>query len=123
MKTNSQKAFTLLEVLIAITLTALVLGSLFAMQSQSKQLAFRSLQALERVNEQRAVINSVWAGIELDSNSTYQLVDKKLLEVPDSVNNLQINKQKLKYDLQQLWISHQQAGPLYQLTRMIDRQR
>ena len=41
-----QRGFTLLEVIVALTITAMVLGSLFALAAGSKQLAFRSGQSL-----------------------------------------------------------------------------
>lgn len=52
-----QQGFTLLEVMVALTITAMVLGSLFALATGSKQLAFRSKQSLATAVEARAAIN------------------------------------------------------------------
>jgi len=60
---NNQKknqGFTLLEVLVSITLTALVLGNLFALQSQSKRLSFKAQSSLARTINQRAYFNAAW---------------------------------------------------------------
>ncbi len=52
-----QRGFTLLEVVVALTITGMVLGSLFALAGGSKQLAFRSGQSLDVAIEARASIN------------------------------------------------------------------
>ena len=55
--TRQQRGFTLLEVVVALTITGMVLGSLFALAGGSKQLAFRSVQSLDIAIEARAAIN------------------------------------------------------------------
>ncbi len=54
---RKQRGFTLLEVVVALTITGMVLGSLFALAGGSKQLAFRSAQSLDVAIEARAAIN------------------------------------------------------------------
>lgn len=54
---HNQKGFTLLEVIVALTITGMVLGGLFTLAAGSKQLAFRSGTSLSRALEARAVIN------------------------------------------------------------------
>lgn len=54
---RAQRGFTLLEVIVALTITALVLGSLFALAAGSKQLALRSGQSLNAAIAARAKIN------------------------------------------------------------------
>jgi prepilin-type N-terminal cleavage/methylation domain-containing protein len=49
-----QHGFTLLEVLVALTITGMVLGSLFSLAAGSKQLAFRSGESLDVAIEARA---------------------------------------------------------------------
>lgn len=49
-----QQGFTLLEVLVALTITGMVLGSLFALAAGSKQLAFRSGESLDVAIQARA---------------------------------------------------------------------
>lgn len=52
-----QSGFTLLEVIVALTITAMVLGSLFALAAGSKQLAFRSGLSLNSAIAERAKVN------------------------------------------------------------------
>jgi prepilin-type N-terminal cleavage/methylation domain-containing protein len=52
-----QAGFTLLEVMIALTITAMVLGGLFSLAAGSKQLAVRTQSALAASTQFRAGIN------------------------------------------------------------------
>jgi len=52
-----QGGFTLLEVIVALTITGFVLGGLFALAGGSKQLAWKSEQSLQSAVEARAQIN------------------------------------------------------------------
>lgn len=52
-----QQGFTLLEVMIALTITGMVLGSLFALAAGSKQLAFRTQVSLHQSTAARAAVN------------------------------------------------------------------
>lgn len=79
------QGFTLLEVLISITLTALVLGNLFALQSQSKRLSFKAQSNLQKNINQRAYLNAAWiSNRQLDSymeelsRSAHYSVDKRV---------------------------------------------
>lgn len=54
---QGQRGFTLLEVMIALTITAMVLGSLFALAAGSKQLAFRTQVNLQESTAARAAVN------------------------------------------------------------------
>ncbi|MBU2098587.1 MAG: prepilin-type N-terminal cleavage/methylation domain-containing protein [Gammaproteobacteria bacterium] len=56
-KRSLQSGFTLLEVMIALTITAMVLGSLFALAAGSKQLAFRTQDSLQESTAARAAVN------------------------------------------------------------------
>jgi prepilin-type N-terminal cleavage/methylation domain-containing protein len=55
--TDSEQGFTLLEVLIALTITAMVLGGLFALAAGSKQLAVRTQDTLAETAAARAAVN------------------------------------------------------------------
>ncbi|MDX2504215.1 MAG: prepilin-type N-terminal cleavage/methylation domain-containing protein [Gammaproteobacteria bacterium] len=85
-----QQGFTLLEVLIAITLTALVLGNLLALQSQSKRLSFKAQLNLQKNIEQRSYFNAAWINNrKLDSymdklsrRSDYSVDNNKTLKKP-----------------------------------------
>jgi prepilin-type N-terminal cleavage/methylation domain-containing protein len=54
---RQQQGFTLLEVMIALTITAMVLGSLFALAAGSKQLAFSTQDSLHQSTAARAAVN------------------------------------------------------------------
>lgn len=98
---NNNKGFTLLEVMVAITLTALVLGNLFALQSQSKKLSFKAQTSLAKTINQRAYLNAAWvSNRELDSyldelsDSGYTVANKKELKKPEQ------QTKPLKFSLQ-----------------------
>ncbi len=54
---TTDRGFTLLEVMIALTITSMVLGSLFALAAGSKQLAVRTQSSLHDTMQARAHIN------------------------------------------------------------------
>jgi len=96
-KTNKmrvkQKGFTLLEVLVSITLTSLVLGNLFALQSQSKRLSFKAQTNMVKTINNRAYLNASWISNRdgdayLDELSDLQLstANKKTLKQPIDKN-------------------------------------
>lgn len=53
----AQRGFTLLEVMVALTITGMALGSLFSIIGGNKQLAWRSEEALREANGARLIIN------------------------------------------------------------------
>ncbi|MCU7940603.1 MAG: prepilin-type N-terminal cleavage/methylation domain-containing protein [gamma proteobacterium symbiont of Bathyaustriella thionipta] len=87
---GKQQGFTLLEVMIAITLTALVLGNLFALQSQSKRLSFKAQMNLHKNINQRAYFNAAWINNrrldsymdELSRHSDYSVANESELKIP-----------------------------------------
>jgi prepilin-type N-terminal cleavage/methylation domain-containing protein len=52
-----QQGFTLLEVILALTITAFVVGGLMTLSGGSKQLAWRSQESLNKATELRAQIH------------------------------------------------------------------
>ena len=54
---SSQAGFTLLEVIVALTITGFVLGGLFSLVGGSKQLSWSSEQSLIQATRVRAVTN------------------------------------------------------------------
>lgn len=54
---SRQRGFTLLEVMVALTITGLVLGSLFTLAAGSKRLAFLSGESLGEAAGKRAAVN------------------------------------------------------------------
>jgi len=83
MKSNSQAGFTLLEVLVAITLTALVMGSLFSLQSQSSKLGFSSMQAIDQTVNRRAALNLAWMNTDMLEELDYKVENQQKLPIPE----------------------------------------
>ena len=54
---NAEAGFTLLEVIVALTITGFVLGGLFSLVGGSKQLSWRSEQSLVQATRVRAATN------------------------------------------------------------------
>ncbi len=59
MNVNKQTGFTLLEILIAMAIIALALGTSFSLLANSKRLAFRAAYQIEQVIFLRSAINIV----------------------------------------------------------------
>jgi general secretion pathway protein I len=55
---TSQKGFTLLEVLVALAIVGMVLGTVFGLLAGSKRLAFKALDDIERTVFLRSAINA-----------------------------------------------------------------
>ena len=84
-----QQAFTLLEILISITLTSLVIGSLFVLQSNSSKLAFNAANKVDNNITLRAALNHAMLISNSDelsdnvlANYHYKIANKKLLNIP-----------------------------------------
>src|SRR5688500_19407599 len=81
--------FTLLEVLVAMTITGLALGGLFGVVAGNKRLAWRSEQALLESMQVRSLINFTQLNNERGElivdfeNTELQLEDGIELEVPE----------------------------------------
>ncbi len=56
-KFYSQRGFTLLEVMVALTITGMALGSLFGIIAGNKRLAWRSEESLVKTMQARSLIN------------------------------------------------------------------
>ncbi len=54
---GTQTGFTLLEVIVALTITGFILGSLFSLAGSSKQLSWRSEESLIQATRIRAMTN------------------------------------------------------------------
>jgi prepilin-type N-terminal cleavage/methylation domain-containing protein len=54
---KAQQGFTLLEVIMALTIVGFILGALFPLLGGSKQLSWRSEESLTRATSLRAVTN------------------------------------------------------------------
>jgi prepilin-type N-terminal cleavage/methylation domain-containing protein len=63
---RKQKGFTLLEVLVALAIVGMVLGTVFSLLASSKRLAFKALDDIERTVFLRSALNSAQALEEPD---------------------------------------------------------
>ena len=83
------KGFTLLEVIVALTITGFVLGSLFSLVAGSKQLSWRSQDSLVRAINSRAQINFSLLENEYNEvdyileNQRYETQAIEILEAPE----------------------------------------
>ena len=86
---NSQAGFTLLEVIVALTITGFVLGGLFSLVGGSKQLSWRSEQSLVQATRVRAATNfalleNEYSDVEeILQDESYQIRVLDLLEDPE----------------------------------------
>lgn len=55
---NKVKGFTLLEILVSLTIVALVLGTVFNLLAGSKRLAFKAVHEIEQYVFSRAAVNA-----------------------------------------------------------------
>ena len=86
---NPQAGFTLLEVIVALTITGFVLGGLFSLVGGSKQLSWRSEQSLIQATRVRAATNfalleNEYSDIEeILQDASYRIRALDLLEDPE----------------------------------------
>jgi len=86
---RSERGFTLLEVMIALTITGLALGGLFGIIAGNKQLAWRAEDALLRSMQVRSLINfsqlnDTRGDIVIPLNGTdLQIYDNLPVAIPD----------------------------------------
>jgi len=76
---ETQKGFTLLEVIVALTITGFILGGLFTLVAGSKQLSWRSEESLIRAINARALIN--FALLENEYNEVEPILENERYEV------------------------------------------
>ena len=81
--------FTLLEVIVALTITGFVLGGLFSLVGGSKQLTWRSEASLVRATEIRAATNFALLQNEFSDveeileHDSYRIETGEVLELPE----------------------------------------
>ena len=99
-QTHRQSGFTLLEVIVALTITGFVLGGLFSLVGGSKQLSWRSEESLIRATRIRAATNFALLENEFNEvelillDDSYDIMPLEILEEPErktqaSVHTLQ----------------------------------
>ena len=97
---EKQSGFTLLEVIVALTITGFVLGGLFSLVGGSKQLSWRSEESLIQATRIRAASNfalleNEYSEVELIlQDDSYRIRVGEILEYPErkteaSVHTLQ----------------------------------
>ena len=108
-----QKGFTLLEILIAMTLSSLVLGSLFVLQSNSSRLAFRADQKIDENISLRAALNTALLMTDKQNfiaetlnDGSYHIANISLLEQPETQSDM------IKWRLEKFDIIDNQANTL-----------
>ncbi len=85
---DAQTGFTLLEVIVALTITGFVLGGLFSLVGGSKQLSWRSEASLVEATRVRAAINfalleNEYSDVELIlQDDSYRIRALEILEDP-----------------------------------------
>ena len=86
---NAEAGFTLLEVIVALTITGFVLGGLFSLVGGSKQLSWRSEQSLVQATRVRAATNfalleNEYSDVEeILQDESFQIRALDLLEDPE----------------------------------------
>jgi general secretion pathway protein I len=74
-----QSGFTLLEVIIALTIVGLALGSIFGISASSKRLAYKALEGIDRTLYMRAALNIA----QVETESDYPKLPKDYAESYD----------------------------------------
>ena len=101
---KNQQGLTLIEVIVALTITGFLLGGLFSLVGGSKQLSWRSEEALVRAIQQRAawnfaLLNNEYADLEaILDDDYYEVRELDDIEAPDR------QTQSLQYTLRALEI-------------------
>ncbi|PCH62280.1 MAG: hypothetical protein COC19_03100 [SAR86 cluster bacterium] len=98
---KSSQGFTLLEVIVALTITGFVLGGLFSLVAGSKQLSWKSQESLLRAIKTRSVSNFALLENEFNDvepileDDSYRIRPLEILEEPErktqaSIHTLQV---------------------------------
>ncbi len=99
---KNQQGFTLIEVIVALTITGFLLGGLFSLVGGSKQLSWRAEDALVRAIQQRAawnfaLLDNEYADLEaILDDDYYEVRELDDIEAPDR------QTQSLQYTLRAL---------------------
>ncbi len=103
-RSRQQRGFTLIEVIVALTITGFLLGGLFALVGGSKQLSWRAEDVLVRATQQRtawnfALLDNEYADLEpILDEEFYTVRELDDLEAPER------QTQPLSYTLRALKI-------------------
>lgn len=103
------RGFTLIEVIVALTITGFLLGGLFALVAGSKQLSWRSEQSLVKAMQQRAawnyaLLDNDYAALDaILEEEHYELRELDDIDIPDR------QTQPMSYQLQALELLSEQG--------------
>jgi prepilin-type N-terminal cleavage/methylation domain-containing protein len=116
---QKQGGFTLLEVIVALTITGFVLGGLFTLAGGSKQLAWKSVQSLESAAAARARIN--FALLEDDYGSIEPILVPNAYQIRsvDLINPPLRKTQPSIYSLQTYEVINDQTDEIIQGSRWV----
>lgn len=117
---HRQSGFTLLEVIVALTITGFILGGLFTLVGGSKQLSWRTEASLLRATKARAAIN--FALLENEFNDVELILEERSYEIrpQDLLEPPERKTQASKFDLQPYEIINADRDEIILGTRWIE---
>ena len=116
---SRQQGLTLLEVIVALTITAMVLGSLFSLAAGSKQLAFRSDQSLQLAVQARAAVN--FALLEDEYSEVEPAIDNERFDIraEDYLDPVHRKTEPFSYKLQHYAVIDERTDERIEGTRWV----
>lgn len=114
---QTQQGFTLLEVIVALTITGMVLGGLFTLATGSKQLAYRSFASLSDALEARAAIN--FALLQDEYGEVEEILQANELEIraQDYLEDVPRKTEPITFVLQPYEVVNEQSDEVISGTR------
>lgn len=113
------RGFTLLEVMIALTITAMVMGGLFTLSAGSKQLAFTAQQSLQNSTAARAAVNEALLDNEFRDLEPAMQSDRYTIEGMDVLPDAERRTAPMSDLLQLYEIRDSQTGETIEAVRWI----
>ncbi|MDP2283570.1 MAG: prepilin-type N-terminal cleavage/methylation domain-containing protein [Pseudohongiella sp.] len=111
------RGFTLLEVMIALTITAMVMGGLFTLSAGSKQLAVRAQQSLQGSTASRAAVNQALLDNEFRDFETAIQDDRYTIEGMDILPDAERRTAPMNDLLQRYEIRDSLTGEIIEAVR------
>lgn len=103
----------------------MVLGSIISLQSQNKKLTLRAINAIDKITEQRYVMQSAWLNTEnlIDSDDgielkDYSYSDTEILKIPETEQTKSIHIKNFKFNLKKLNIKTKDNTTLFSIIRL-----
>lgn len=116
---SMQRGFTLLEVIVALTITGFILGGLFTLVAGSKQLSWRSEESLVRALNARAQIN--FALLENEYSDVEPILDSERYQIEplDVLEDPERKTQATVYTLQEYEVVDEDREEIITGTRLL----